>query len=82
MEIEEGPRHAEITSFDHGALIQIPAWFLMVVMIMVTFLKLVIRFKATRNPGLDDALCLVAMVSRKGAALLGYNVIDTDQLDR
>ena len=63
----EGPRHAEITPFDHGALIQIPAWFLMVVMILVTFLKLCIRFKATHNPGLDDAICFVGMV--RGAYL-------------
>lgn len=82
MENEEGPRHAEITPFDHGALIQIPAWFLMVVMILITFLKLAIRFKATRNPGLDDALCFVAMVSRKGTALLVHDVIDTDEVDR
>ncbi len=59
----EGFRHAEVTPFDHGALIQIPAWFLMVVMILTTLLKLVIRFKATRNPGLDDAMCFLGMVS-------------------
>lgn len=58
----EGLRHAEITPFDHGALIQIPAWFLMVSMILATFLKLAIRFKTTRNPGLDDAVCFVGMV--------------------
>lgn len=60
----EGFRHAEVTEFDRGALIQIPAWFLMVVLILVTFLKLAIRFKATHNPGADDALCFLAMVSR------------------
>jgi hypothetical protein len=65
----EGPRHAEVTTFDHGALIEIPAWFLMVVMISVTFLKLAIRFKATRNPGVDDALCFVGMVSSFKSAM-------------
>jgi hypothetical protein len=65
----EGPRHAQVTPFEHGALIQIPAWFLMVVMISVTFLKLAVRFKATRNPGLDDAICFFGMVRKSGANL-------------
>ena len=70
----EGPRHAEVTPFDHGALIQIPAWFFMVVAILVTFLKLAVRFKATRNPGLDDAVCFFAMVNKPGANL--YCLVD------
>ena len=61
----EGFRHATITTNDHGGLIQIVAWYLMIVMILATVLKLAIRFKPPlkRNPGIDDAVYVVAMVS-------------------
>ena len=59
----EGHRHATITADDRGAVLQIVAWFLMVVMILTVSLRLLIRFTTTLVPGLDDAVALGAMVS-------------------
>ena len=60
----EGPRHGVVTSDDHGAVLNVVAWFLMVVMILSTFLRLLIRFTTTHVPGLDDIVLAVAMVSQ------------------
>ena len=56
-------RHAVVTLDDNGGILQIAAWFLMVVMILSAFLRLIIRFTTTHVPGLDDAVLVVAMVS-------------------
>lgn len=59
----EGFRHAEITLDNQGAILQIAAWFLMVVMILATILRLTIRFATRQVPGLDDTFLTIAMVS-------------------
>lgn len=61
--VSEGPRHATVTPDDHGAILQIVAWFLMVLMILSIFLRLTIRLTTTHIPGTDDATVFVAMVS-------------------
>jgi hypothetical protein len=58
-----GQRHAVVTDDDHGPILQIVMWFLMVAMILMTLLRLAIRFAAARDFGLDDAICVLAMVS-------------------
>lgn len=60
----EGPRHAIVTPDDHGPVLQIVAWFLMVVTILSISLRLMIRFTTTHVPGIDDAVVIVAMVSK------------------
>jgi hypothetical protein len=59
----EGPRHGQVTPNDHGAILQIAAWFLMVTMILATFLRLSLRLSTAHIPGRDDAAVLLAMVS-------------------
>lgn len=60
--VPEGPRHAVITADSQGAVLQIAAWFLMVVMILSVLLRLFIRFTTAHLPGTDDAvLCLAAV---------------------
>jgi hypothetical protein len=61
--VQEGPRHAIVTSENHGALIQIASWFVMVAVVLMTGLRLATRFKTARNPGIDDMICVAAMVS-------------------
>ena len=61
--IPEGPRHAVITPDNHGALIQITSWVVMIALVLTTGLRLAVTFKNTPNPGIGDALCVVAMVS-------------------
>ncbi|KYG42592.1 hypothetical protein M433DRAFT_55115, partial [Acidomyces richmondensis BFW] len=51
-----------VTFDNQGAILQIAAWFLMVVMILATFLRLTIRFTTRQVPGLDDTILIVAMV--------------------
>ncbi|KYG42582.1 hypothetical protein M433DRAFT_26790 [Acidomyces richmondensis BFW] len=58
---DEGTRHAVVTANNCGAVLEIVAWFLMVVMILATALKLVIRLIA-RQPGVDDVLVTIAML--------------------
>lgn len=60
----EGPRHATVTPDDNGAILQVVAWFLMVLMILATFLRLLIRFTTTHIPGVDDVVLFAATVSR------------------
>ena len=59
----EGPRHAVVTEDDHGAVLQIVAWFSMVTMILATLLRLAIRFMTVQKPGMDDLMVSLAMVS-------------------
>jgi hypothetical protein len=59
----EGARHATVTPDDHGAVLQIAAWFLLVVMILATIPRLTIRSTTNHIPRLDDVLVSLAMVS-------------------
>jgi hypothetical protein len=61
--VSEGPRHATVTPDDHGAILQIVTWLLMVLMILSIFLRLTIRLTTTHITGIDDAVVFVAMVS-------------------
>lgn len=61
--MSEGLRHATITADDHGAILQIVAWFMMVSMILMVSLRLAIRFTAIRVAGWDDTFVVIAMVS-------------------
>lgn len=61
--MSEGMRHAAVTADDHGAILQIVAWFMMVSMILMVALRLAIRFTATRLAGWDDTFVIIAMVS-------------------
>lgn len=61
--MSEGVRHAAVTADDHGAILQIVAWFMMVSMILMVALRLAIRFTATRLAGWDDTFVVIAMVS-------------------
>jgi hypothetical protein len=61
--VSEGPRHATVTPDDHGAILQIATWLLMVLMILSIVLRLTIRLTTTHIPGIDDAVVFVAMVS-------------------
>ena len=54
--------HATVTPDDHGPLVAIATWFLMVAMIMAVFIRVAIRFVITRAPGTEDATIFVAMV--------------------
>ncbi|KAH9832789.1 hypothetical protein Tdes44962_MAKER00270 [Teratosphaeria destructans] len=58
----EGPRHAVVTPQDHGAVLSIAAWFLMVTMILTASLRFSIRFLTSHIPGWDDAALLVALI--------------------
>jgi hypothetical protein len=58
-----GTKHATVTPDDHDTILQIVAWFLMVLMNLSIFLRLTIRLTAMHIPGTDDAMVLVAMVS-------------------
>ena len=62
MDPNEGPRFARVTDDDHGALIAIAAWFLMVAMILSVIVRLMVRIIITRAPGLEDATVFGAMV--------------------
>lgn len=59
----EGPRHAVITADDQGALLQIAAWFLMVVMILATSSRVMVRLNTSQVPGIDDIVTVGAMVA-------------------
>lgn len=58
-----GERKGAVTPDDHGAIIGIAAWFLMVVLVLAVFVRLGIRFSASHIPGKDDAFAFAAMVS-------------------
>ncbi|KAF2770779.1 hypothetical protein EJ03DRAFT_350074 [Teratosphaeria nubilosa] len=59
----EGPRHAVVTPEDHGAVLSIAAWFLMVTMILTASLRFSVRFLTSHIPGWDDAALLMALIS-------------------
>ena len=60
----EGPRHAVVTPDDNGAVLQIVTYFLIVVAILATLLRLFLRVNVAHGAGLDDSLACLATVSR------------------
>ncbi|KAK5170646.1 uncharacterized protein LTR77_005235 [Saxophila tyrrhenica] len=65
----EGIRYATISPDDHGAVLQIIAWLMMVVMILATTLRLMIRFTTNHIPGFDDAFVSLATLSGIGEVI-------------
>ena len=63
MSYVEGHRHATVTINDHGAILEIVACFLTVVIVLATSLRLSLRIFTRHVAGLDDALVLLATVS-------------------
>lgn len=59
----EGPRHAVVTPDDNGAVLQIVTYFLIVVAILATLLRLFLRVKVAHAAGVDDGLACLAMVN-------------------
>ena len=57
-----GLRNATVTPDDHGPLVAIATWFLMVAMILSVLIRVAVRFIITRHSGREDALTVVAMV--------------------
>ncbi|KAM5489299.1 hypothetical protein MaudMau93_003548 [Microsporum audouinii] len=58
----DGVRHTVVTPDDHGPIIQIVAWFAMVVMILATTLRLSVRYLTSHIPGIDDAIVVGSML--------------------
>jgi hypothetical protein len=59
----ERPRHAVVTSDNNGAVLQIISSFLMVVIILATLLRLILRVNIVHAAGYDDGLACLALVS-------------------
>lgn len=59
----EGPRHAVVTPDNNGAVLQIVTYFLIVVAILATLLRLFLRVNMAQVAGFDDGLACLAMVS-------------------
>jgi hypothetical protein len=59
----EWPRHGLVTPDKNGDILLVISWFFMVVMILATCLRLLIRSTTTHVPGLDDAVVSLATVS-------------------
>ena len=62
----EGPRHAIITPDDNGPIVEIVAWFLLVLMVSATGLRLSIRFTTAHVAGRDDAVLFGGMLTGVG----------------
>lgn len=60
----EGPRHAVVTPDDNGAVLQIVTYFLIVVAVLATLLRLFLRVNVAHAAGIDDGLACLAMVSK------------------
>jgi hypothetical protein len=58
-------RHALVTDNNHGPVLSIATWFLMVVMILAVILRVAIRMTTAHVNGKDDAICIAAMVSTR-----------------
>ncbi len=61
MDLTRG-RDAQITADDHGPIIDIVAWFLMVTMILAVMFRLMIRLILTRSHGVEDGIICAALV--------------------
>lgn len=57
-----GNRVAVVTADDHGPLVALATWFLMVSMILAVLIRVAIRLVITRAPGREDATIVGAMV--------------------
>lgn len=58
----KGNRNAVVTADNHGPLVAIATWFLMVSLIMAVLIRVAIRLGITRAPGREDATIVGAMV--------------------
>lgn len=57
-----GNRYAVVTPDDHGPVVAIATWFLMVSMILSVLIRVAIRLVITRAPGREDITIVGAMV--------------------
>lgn len=57
-----GNRNAVVTPDDHGPVVAIATWFLMVSMILAVLIRVAIRLIITRAPGREDTTIVAAMV--------------------
>ena len=57
---QEGPRHARITSTDHGPAVNVASWILMAVTILFTLFRLVSNFVLRGAVSADDAIIALA----------------------
>ena len=56
-------RQNPVTPDDHGPMVAIATWFLMVAMILAVLIRVAIRFIITHAPGTEDATISVALVT-------------------
>ncbi|KAF3484362.1 uncharacterized protein GIQ15_03686 [Arthroderma uncinatum] len=64
-----GMRHAVVTPDDHGPIIHIVTWFIMVVMILATTLRLSVRYLTAHIPGMDDVIVVASMLVNVGGVI-------------
>jgi hypothetical protein len=57
-----GPRRAVVTPDDHGPILAIASWYLMVVSILSVMMRVGIRYHSAQFPSIDDAFLLLALV--------------------
>ncbi|KAK2737891.1 hypothetical protein FQN57_007342 [Myotisia sp. PD_48] len=81
-------RHV-VTPDDHGPILQVVSWFMMVVMILATWLKLTIRLTTSHVAGIDDAIVTISMFTNIGGVIaislsvnhgLGKRIENLDEL--
>jgi hypothetical protein len=60
-----GQRHAVVTADDHGPVLEIAMWFLLVTVILTTLLRLAIKYSDTRRLNCDDFVFILAAVRCK-----------------
>lgn len=56
-------RHGEVTPFDHGPYVVVPAYIMMVTMILFVLTRLVTKALATRALHIDDYVIITSVVS-------------------
>jgi len=71
-EYAEGSRHATVTLDNNGAVLQIIALFLMVVTILATILRLILRVNVAHAAGSDDGLACLALVNNTGVGCTSF----------
>ena len=57
-----GSRDGQVTPNDHGPMVNISAWFLIVTMILAVIVRVMIRTILMRSPGVEDGMIGVALV--------------------
>ena len=55
-------RNGRITADDHGPVVDIVAWFLMVTMILAVFVRLITRTTLTHSLGAEDGMICGSLV--------------------